>query len=174
MNHTLEVRRIAPRRGRLNIPNVGIFLWRLRAYPVTDVPAFRVAAARFRFDPLGIDTPLYTLPQTEGDIAHLADPLNVPLPIGRRPLEAALDSYYGLGKSLRVTVDGTELTTAELRVCNLSDVTGGWAHVPRTTYAVERLYPTTLVAFERHDGVGGDGDELGWWCDRALEGAARL
>ncbi len=30
--HTVDVRRIESRRGRFNIPNVGIFLWRLNAY----------------------------------------------------------------------------------------------------------------------------------------------
>ncbi len=39
--HTLDVRRIARRRGRYNIPNIGLFLWRLRAYPVTRCTARR-------------------------------------------------------------------------------------------------------------------------------------
>src|SRR5215217_4033835 len=40
--HTVDVRRIASGRGRYNIPNVGIFLWRLHAYPLTESPAFKL------------------------------------------------------------------------------------------------------------------------------------
>ena len=32
--HTGEVRRTATRQGRYNIPNIGLFLWRLQAYPL--------------------------------------------------------------------------------------------------------------------------------------------
>ena len=34
---TVDVRRIESRRGKYNIPNVGIFLWRLGSYSMTDV-----------------------------------------------------------------------------------------------------------------------------------------
>jgi hypothetical protein len=37
--HTLDVRRIATRGGKYNIPNVGIFLWRLQSYPLDQVAA---------------------------------------------------------------------------------------------------------------------------------------
>ena len=46
LTHTIEVRRIASRRGRYNIPNVGIFLWRLREFPLTRSPPFRPAKIR--------------------------------------------------------------------------------------------------------------------------------
>src|SRR5438874_1774487 len=32
---TADVRRVVPRRGRYNIPNVGLFVWRVRAWPVS-------------------------------------------------------------------------------------------------------------------------------------------
>ena len=38
-SHRVDVRRIASGRGRYNIQNVGIFLWTLGAYPVSDAPA---------------------------------------------------------------------------------------------------------------------------------------
>ena len=38
--HTAEVRHIENRRGRYNIPNIGIYLWRLQAFPVRWAPAF--------------------------------------------------------------------------------------------------------------------------------------
>src|SRR6185312_5711664 len=40
--HTGEVRRIARRRGRFNIPNVGIYAWRIRAYELAESPAVKL------------------------------------------------------------------------------------------------------------------------------------
>jgi hypothetical protein len=60
--HTVDVRRIDRGEGLYNIHNIGIFLWRLRAYPATLSPAFRVDSQRYRFSPLGNDIPLFTSP----------------------------------------------------------------------------------------------------------------
>ena len=49
--HTLDVRRIADRHGYYNIPNIGIFLWRLQSYPLSESPPVEVDARRFRFHP---------------------------------------------------------------------------------------------------------------------------
>jgi hypothetical protein len=89
---TVEVRRIKPARGKWNIPNVGLFLWRLRAYsltrsPLTPAPAPLADNRHFRVHPLGFDLPLFTLPETEDEFSHLAEPLNVPMPITRRMLK---------------------------------------------------------------------------------------
>ncbi|HET8764717.1 MAG TPA: hypothetical protein VFM52_05815, partial [Rhodanobacter sp.] len=51
--HTADVRRIASGRGRYNIPNIGIFLWRVGSHKLTESPAFRVDARRYLFSPLG-------------------------------------------------------------------------------------------------------------------------
>ena len=93
--HTVEVRRIGSRQGRYNIPNLGIFLWRLQPYPLTNCPAFKVDDRRYMFSPLGNNTPLFTRPETEDDVAHLAEPINVPMPISRRMLSRDLAAYYG-------------------------------------------------------------------------------
>ncbi len=125
--HTVDVRHIATGQGRYNIPNLGIFLWRLTAYPLTRSPAFQVDNRRFRFDPLGQDTPLFTKPETEDEVTHLAEPINVPDPIRRRVLDAHLNQYYGPGKSL--FIEGVDINAVE--ACNLSDASGGaWAHTP--------------------------------------------
>ena len=138
--HTPDMRRIASGRGRYNIPNIGIFLWRIGAYRLTDSPAAAVDALRFRFNPLGIDQPLFTQPQTIAGFSHLATPLNVPEPISRRVLDARLASYYataaGEPNSLRLLLRDTTANTiapipaSGIRVCNLSDHAGGWAHMP--------------------------------------------
>jgi hypothetical protein len=149
---TADVRQIEPRRGKYNIPNIGIFLWRLGSYSVTDAPAFKLDNERYRFDALGKDIQLYNNPQTEDEIEHLAEPINVPMPLDRRVLDRYLDTYYGPGKSLLVTVDGQEISTAEssppgaalsVCICDLSDVVDsggnvtGWAHRPAGKLAID-------------------------------------
>jgi hypothetical protein len=173
--HTLDVRRIATRRGRYNVPDVGIFLWRLTAYPLSQSPAAKVDDRRWRFHPLNIDLPLFTHAQTEDEITHLATPLDVPEPISRRVLDARLPSYYGeagLGGSLRLYDDSggsvQPIESADVIVCDLSDFGGGWAHLPTApkTYAIDPVLgrlalPPGLpagprVAVDFHYGFGGE------------------
>jgi len=116
--HTVDVRRIESRRGYFNIPNIGIFLWRLNAHSLTRSDAFSVDKHCFLFSPLGNSTPLFTLPQTEDEISHIAEPLNVPAPISRRVLKEYLNDYYGKGKS--IFVEGFE-DTSKISVCDLSE-----------------------------------------------------
>ena len=71
--HTVDVRRIASQRGRYNIPNIGLFLWRIDAYPLSDSPAVALDSRRWRFHPLGIDQPLYTRPQTDRRVRAAVD-----------------------------------------------------------------------------------------------------
>lgn len=131
--HTPDVRRISTRRGRYNIPNVGLHVWRQREYGLTRVPAAQVPEdpRRFRVDPLGTDSQLVTLPLTEAEISHLAEPVNVPLPISRRMMSRTPGAYYGSG--LSVVIDGVPVD--DIVVCDLGDVEAGgvvpgWAHTP--------------------------------------------
>jgi hypothetical protein len=135
---TVDVRRIATQRGRHNIPNVGLFLWRIDAYPLSGTPAVRVDDRRFRFHPLGMDGPLFTRPRTIADFEALATPLDVPEPISRRVLAAHLMDYYtppdGATKSLRLYVDSSgtfqPVDPGAVRVCSLDDEGATWAHLP--------------------------------------------
>lgn len=98
-----------PGQGRYNLPSVGLFIWRLRACPVTGgyadhttgTKAFRIdrKPTCYTFSILGNDIPLYTWPVPEPSPSWLAGELNVPAPIRRRSLAAHLDDYYGPGKS---------------------------------------------------------------------------
>jgi hypothetical protein len=128
--HTVDVRRIATGQGKHNIPNIGMFLWRLNAYSLTESPAVPFAPGdtqRFLFDPLGKNAPLYTRPAPEEEVTHLADPINVPDPISRRVLDEYLSLYYGPGKSIYLT----DADMSVIESCNLSDTGGGsWAHKP--------------------------------------------
>ena len=129
--HTADVRRIASGRGRYNIPNVGIFLWRLHPYALRRSPAIRVDGHRYLFNPLGTDTQLFTKPEPEPDVAHLSKPVNVPMPIGRRLLHERRSEYYGPGKSIYLEIDDDGKDLDLVMACNLGDVPGnGWAHTP--------------------------------------------
>ncbi len=113
--HTVDVRRINSRRtrGRYNIPSIGLFVWRLKSYSVTRTPAYcleDVSPRCYTFSVLGNDTPLYNRPQPEPEPTHIAEPLNLPIPIRRRPFEERVEEdggeriqasgdYYGEGKS---------------------------------------------------------------------------
>ncbi|MCA8948060.1 MAG: hypothetical protein KDE27_01075 [Planctomycetes bacterium] len=93
--YTVDVRPIAEGAARPNIPNVGLFLWRLTSYPIERSEARAVAEpgdGRYRFDPLGLDAPLFNRPQTETEITHLATEINVPGPLRRRPLYDELEA----------------------------------------------------------------------------------
>ncbi|HMO64309.1 MAG TPA: hypothetical protein PKE47_03635 [Verrucomicrobiota bacterium] len=125
-----EVRRIEPRRGRWNIPHVGLFLWRLRAYPVRAVPAHDHGGGRFSLSPLGHDAPLFHVPAAEEDITHLATELNVPAPIRRRAMFGNPAAYCGEGtaapRDLFLVADGADVAPARIQVVNLE----GWVRQP--------------------------------------------
>ena len=139
-----DVRRIEPRRGRYNIPNIGIFLWRIESYPLTEAPAYRFNAAdatdrRFLFNPLGLPARLYNLPDEEDDITHLATPENVPAPITRRQLAGDLARHpsqepihYGNDRAILLKIDGVDARPDEVVACDLSDDGGTWAHANMT------------------------------------------
>lgn len=145
--HTAEVRRISTGAGRYNIPNIGLFLWRIRAFPLTRSPAVTDSSLGggllLRFNPLGVDMPLYSTPETEEEISHLAEPANVPLPLDRRWLKAHLDKHYGTNRSLLLELAGANPTDppqlipdSEICICDLSDAVDGggnvvgWSHQP--------------------------------------------
>ena len=154
ISHTVDVRHIATGAARHNISNIGIYLWRVRAFPLTRSPAVADpvigGGLRFRFNPLGTDTALYNTPETEEEITHLAEPRNIPLPLARRWLKAHLDDYYGPGKSLHLELTGNPpqtITRDHIHVCDLSDVkdAGGnviaWAHQPAAGSGIVAVDP---------------------------------
>lgn len=132
--HSVDTRHIETQKGRFNIPNIGLFLWRLEAFALTDSPAARVDELdnqRYRFSPLGNDLQLFSRPETETDISHLAERTNVPEPISRRIMNAYLDDYYGVQKSLSITTDTGAIDSSAMHVCNLADDGASWAHLPQ-------------------------------------------
>jgi hypothetical protein len=140
--HTADVRRIGSARGRYNIPNVGLFLWRVGSQTLTDAPAFQVDDRRYMFNPLGANTQLFNAAERATDVTQLADPFAVPQPITRRMLRRHLARLYGPGNSLTVAVGGHVLGVDEVEACDLSDTgpdpqTSAWAHTGQTKAAVD-------------------------------------
>lgn len=85
-SHFVDLRSIQQPEGQpegwYNIRQIGFFLWRLRSYPLRQVPA-RVASQpwQFHFSPLGNPAPLFSQWRREGDEAGLATELHIPAPI---------------------------------------------------------------------------------------------
>jgi hypothetical protein len=138
--HTAEMRSITSRSGRYNIRNVGIFLWRVQALRLVRVPLVDAdgSGVRFRLDQLGTDKQLFAQKRTEQEITHLAEPLDVPLPLRRCFAGAHLADLYGAGRSYLLeleTAGGVDpVPSGDIRICDLSDdpaVPGTWAHEPQ-------------------------------------------
>jgi hypothetical protein len=138
ITHSVDLRRINSHRTRerFNIPSVGVFVWRLRSYPVTSTPAFCVEESGpqcFTFSVLGHDAPLYVKPQPERDPTHIAEELNLPVPIRRRAFDERLADYVGTDLSLSIKVEGwaghmgsNPVPIRKLQPADLSD----WRYVP--------------------------------------------
>lgn len=151
MPHTVDVRWIATGRGRYNLPNVGLFLWRLRPYRVAKGTAKLVKEGCFTFHPLGSDMPLLNPGRGEESLARLAEPVHVPDPLRRRPLFDELEEFRqsladGLAEAaaaralvwfdrqqpvFQVFKNGTTVPAKEIMICDLTD----WQRPPsRRTY----------------------------------------
>jgi hypothetical protein len=152
MARTLDARRInsALTRGRYNIPSVGLFVWRLKTYSVTDTQAYCLEENGphcYTFSALGNDAPLYVKAERETEPTHIAEELNLPVPIRRRALEEDLrrareepgytSRYYGADKSFAIWARDWPDESADhlvppraILVADLSD----WQYRPAPNY----------------------------------------
>jgi hypothetical protein len=133
--HTVDVRRINEWDGWYNLPNLGFFLWRLRAYPLTKITPRPIGGTTWRltFSPLGQDIPLYSTGQREPGESRLATELTVEAPIRAAaffedlaavPPGSPATAYYGeTGASLVVFSGSTALPADQVRCVNLSQWT---------------------------------------------------
>jgi hypothetical protein len=144
--HTVEVGRIAAGLGKYNIPNIGIYLWRLQSYPMKGVDALKITVPGegFTFSPLGLDTHLFNQPVDEQEITHLAEEINVPGLLRRRALHDELTAirdgetppYTFLSGqnpafTLRVQGETADIPLDKIVICNLKD----WKPAPPTMRA---------------------------------------
>lgn len=133
---TVDVRRINSHRaqGSYNIPSVGVWVWRLKSYPVTHAPAYCLDAGKnsYTFSILGNDAPLFTNPLPEPTPTHIADEINVPTPVRRRAIDADINAYCGLGKSFVIWADwaGYSLADPIPAAAILPADLSGWHYAP--------------------------------------------
>jgi hypothetical protein len=131
--HTADVRSIAQGRGLYNIPNVGIFLWRLQSYFLTwGLACPSGVTGCYSINPLGLSVPLFNRPRTEVAIAQLADEVNVSLPLRRIPPDRELRSirqgqdsavqrsYFNQQPVFEVRVEGFEIPLQQIFIANLT------------------------------------------------------
>ena len=160
--HTADVRHISAGGSRYNVPNIGIFVWRLQDYLIGPIPGTangpqrqsdaRAAAApadgRYTFHPLGVNAPLLNRPQTKTDVTLLVGESNVPGLLRRRPLYDELEAlrqsevdhgpaptpvYFGVNPVFQVMVDGAMVPADQIMVCDVSDVSAAdWRRPEKT------------------------------------------
>lgn len=153
--HSVDVRRMSStrRRGRYDIPNVGLFVFRLRSYPVTVTPAYCVEESGpqcFSFSILGNDTPLFQQPVAETQATSIAVESNLPVPLRRyrfatrgpgADYSSVAPDVYGVDGSLLIYApdwpakgQGMPVPSEALMPANLD----GWRYqVPRGRLAVD-------------------------------------
>jgi hypothetical protein len=124
--HTLDVRHVTNGLGYYNIPNLGIFLWRLTAYPVKEASAAKKGEGRYTFNQLGEDMPLFNHPVKQASNG-LSIEINVSTLIRRLAMKKYIQDYYGEDKSVLVELNGEKKTADQIIVCDLGDDgKGGW------------------------------------------------
>jgi hypothetical protein len=134
--HTVDVRRINSLHtpGRYNIPSVGLFVCRLRPYPVTKSHAHRVKANCYTFSVLGNDAPLFLKPEPEDDPIHIADEINLPLTIRRSFFKENKNRLYGKDKSFfiwRELKRGEKTILEPVKEKIVAADLSGWVYRPR-------------------------------------------
>jgi hypothetical protein len=150
--HLPDVRRMnsSHGQGRYGTPSVGVFVWRLGAYSVTESQACCVDEAGphcYTFSALGNDAPLFNHPRPEADADSIAQPINVPVPISRRdfaepveigghPETRASSRYYGfvdeegarIAQSVAIWTDGGLVPRDRIIPADLHN----WTYLPPT------------------------------------------
>ena len=112
-----------------NIPNIGIFLWRLKAFPVRDSPAFNHGDGKFSFSQIGYDLPLFNhardVQQSQESIQSLSE-VNVDGPIRRMALLDNLGDYYSIradktiqDRSIEIEIDEVPIDVNHIVVSDL-------------------------------------------------------
>jgi hypothetical protein len=153
LNRTIDVRRIAPRNrlvsdpdptpldialhggGRFNIPDIGVYLWRWKAFGIAGAQAFPVDQRRFKFSSLGQDIPLFNALAPRESFSRLTTRLDVSQPIRRREFHARLNEFYGPNGSIEIFLDGVAVPASRICCRNLS---GDWKQcAPPGTVAID-------------------------------------
>jgi hypothetical protein len=134
-----DVRSIQIPRGKYNIQNIGMFLWRLQNFPLSGVAAKPgPAAGSYTFSPLGLDAPLFNSPEVDPSplVTGPATEVDVPDVLRRRAVHDDLEAirradvlggthaspYFDSDPpvfEIRVRGEAGPVPTREIFVCNL-------------------------------------------------------
>lgn len=120
----VEVRRIdTSARGRWNLGNVGLHVWRLRPWPLTHHLVNPAAAGGriFRFHPLGCDARLFDRAEARAPIEQPMRESALPVAITRALMAEDPGRFYGENRALRVFVGDVAVPLAEIRAADLGD-----------------------------------------------------
>lgn len=170
ISHSVDVRATCRINGWHNIRNVGFFLWRLKSYQMTDVPARQSTSHSYgyHFSTLGCPAPLFNAPSREADETGLASEIHIPGAIrpaafhfdlaayrelylnvaeGDRPKNS---TYYGPARSLEIIKDGVRISPANVMCKDLSN----WDRPPGGIVAIDVLLGRLSFA------VGEESDEV--------------
>jgi hypothetical protein len=118
---TADVRRIDSGRGRYNIPNIGLFVWRLSPFGCVSMQAGTVGANRYTLSPFGDDVPLVNPPPVTGTAFALLGRPNVPFFLQRYPLYAGVQPYAAPAP-VTIAVNAVPVDAGSIGWCDLS----GW------------------------------------------------
>jgi hypothetical protein len=95
--YTADVRSGQGRTGWYNIPQLGVFLWRLQSVPIEGVTAVAASGTgnQYTFDPTGRDVQLFASPVTLANTSWVPrQEWQLPAPIDRRLLRLDLSKLY--------------------------------------------------------------------------------
>ena len=162
--HTVDVRKIRTGRGRYNIANIGIFLWRLQSYEVDAVNARRLREGCYTFDPTGLDLPLFHQPKNDELESLLSDESDFCAPLRFPPLRREL-------KAMRQ--DNAALSDKSLHYFSNPPVISIKLDVEISNGAMESARVETSVPYEFLEicdlSEWQEGPEVGWdgWTQRS-------
>jgi hypothetical protein len=152
----LDAERPVSRLGRLagvgqarpNLPNLGLFIWRLKTYRVERATAFAQGGGRFSFNPLGLNIPLFNDPPTR-DFTRVAREHELPVALRAAALAAELEerrqarekdrepatAFFGEQPAFEIFAPGsdTPIDPMQIFVCNLTAPDKGWIDPPKET-----------------------------------------
>ncbi len=110
--YTIQVRPTRSGNGRYNVPHIGLYIWRLSSYPiqrgtarlVTNNLTPQLIGRCYTFSPLeNSKIQLFNRPATETEITQLAEEINLPIPLPRRP---NFEGYQGKNPVLQIFING--------------------------------------------------------------------
>ncbi len=79
-------------RAGYNLPNLGLYFWRLQSYPARRWTARKVSPGCYTLNPLGVDQPLFNRRHGGGELPAVTSERQVPGPVSRELLAQELEA----------------------------------------------------------------------------------